>query len=524
MEELDVTEREIFAHVQNTTFSQELKLFAVPGNSNELDKALLRKSGISIRQLNPMMVNGLLKVGGRLGNAPSNGKSKHPIILPFKHPVTDMIIRQHHAEVGHMGQESVLSSLTKEFWIIKGRTAVRRVVRSCLACQRRKARLGEQLMSDLPESRVTPQKPPFTIVGIDYFGPMLVKRGRSLVKRYGCLFTCFTTRAIHIEIAHSLGTDSMINALRRFISMRGCPEQIRSDRGTNFVSANKELNKGIEEWDQSKVDKFCTQRRSKWHFNPPSASHMGGVWERMIRSVRQILKAIPKEQVVSDEVLQTVIAEVVLILNSRPLTRNSDSPEDDDPLTPNHLLHLRASSSLPPGLFDKNDLCCKKNWKQAQYLANVFWRRWLKEYLPTLMERKKWYTPRRNLKKGDLVLVADENYPRGQWPIGLVIEAIASNNGYVRTVKVEQLLQGDYAITRAAQVRNLRGDSSHSHLLRRSIRQLIPIEVDQEEDSNESVESDKNGEEEQVLRPTDRPQRSTGITGQLRRLQNTNKF
>ncbi|XP_046841790.1 uncharacterized protein LOC124435902 [Xenia sp. Carnegie-2017] len=220
MEELDAADREIFAHVQNTTFSQELKLFAVPGNGKEFDKALLRKSGISIRQLNPMMVNGLLKVGGRLGNAPINGKSKHPIILPFKHPVTDMIIRQHHAEVGHMGQESVLSSLRKEFWIIKGRTAVRRVVRSCLACQRRKARLGEQLMSDLPKSRVTPQKPPFTIVGIDYFGPMLVKRGRSLVKGYGCLFTCFTTRAIHIEIAHSLDTDSMINALRRFISMR----------------------------------------------------------------------------------------------------------------------------------------------------------------------------------------------------------------------------------------------------------------------------------------------------------------
>ncbi|XP_046841031.1 uncharacterized protein LOC124435128 [Xenia sp. Carnegie-2017] len=193
------------------------------------------------------MVNSLLKVGGRLGNEPINGKSKHPIILPFKHPVTNMIIRQHHVEVGHMSQESVLSSLRKEFWIIKGRTAVRRVVRSCLACQRRKAHLGGQLMSHLPESRVTPQKPPFTNVGIDYFGPMLVKRGRSLVIRHGCLFTCFTTRAIHIEIAHSLDTDSMINAFKRFIGIRGCPEQIRSDRGTNFVSANKELNKGIEE-------------------------------------------------------------------------------------------------------------------------------------------------------------------------------------------------------------------------------------------------------------------------------------
>ena len=90
-------------------------------------------------------------------------------------------------------------------------------------------------MADLPEDRLTPEKPPFSFVGIDYFGPLEVKQGRSRVKRYGCLFTCLRTRAIHIEIAHSLGTDSMVNALRRFISIRGCPKRIRSDQGTNLI-------------------------------------------------------------------------------------------------------------------------------------------------------------------------------------------------------------------------------------------------------------------------------------------------
>ena len=348
--------------------------------------------------------------------------------MPCKHPVTDMIIRHHHAKVGHMGQEFVLSSLRGEFWVNKGRPAVRRVVRNCMDCQRIKARVGKQFMADLPESRVTPHQPSFTSVGVDFFGPLQVKRGRSIiVKRYGWLFSCLTTRAVHIEIAHYLDTDSMINALRRFSSIRGCSKEIRSDRGTNLVSANKELNKGMEEWDQSKIHNFCVQRR---HFNPPSASHMGGVWERMIRSVRQILKAILKEQVVSDEVLQIMMAEVMQILNSRPLTRHS--PMDDDPLTPNHLLHLRPSSSLPPGVFDKNDLCCKKSWRQAQYLSNLFWRRWLREYLPTLLERKKWYKPKRNLKKGDLVLMADENYPRGQWPLALVTETMESKDIWLR--------------------------------------------------------------------------------------------
>ena len=164
---------------------------------------------------------------------------------------------------------------------------------------------------------------------------------------------------------------------------------------------------------------------------------MNSVTERMIRSVRQILKAILKEQIVTDEVILTVMAEVMNILNSRPLTRNSDSPLDDEPITLNHLLHLRPTTALPPGLFNKEDLNSKRAWRQAQYLAGLFWRRWTKEYLPTLFERKKWTVPRRNMKVGDLVLLADETFPRVQWPLGLITEVLTSRDGYVRTVRVK---------------------------------------------------------------------------------------
>ena len=474
MEELDTAEEVILQHVQRTVFQDELKILLASKKPKNPNTILLRKTGMSIRQLNPVLVDGLLRVGGRLVNARVCSRSKYLIIMPCKHPVTDMIIRYHHAQVGHMGQESVLSSLRREFWVMKGRTAVRRVVRNCMECRRRKARLGEQFMADLPECRVTPNQPAFTNVRVDFFGPLQVKRGRAMVKRYGCLFTCLMTRAVHIEIAHHLDTDSMVNALRRFISIRGCPEEIRSDRGTNFVSANKELNKGIEELVQSRIHGFCAQRRIKWYFNPPSASHMGGVWERMIRSVRQILKAVLKEQVVSDEVLQTVMAEVMQILNSRPLTRNSDSPMDDDPLTPNHLLHLCPTSSLPPGVFDKSDSCCKRSWRQAQYLANLFWRRWLREYLPTLLERKKWYTPRRNLKEGDLVLMADEDYPRGQWPLARVTDIITRKDGYVRTVKVKT---SSTVSTRAKHRRKGNYEMSTT-ILTRPVSKLCLLEMD----------------------------------------------
>ena len=310
--ELQVAEREILKRVQEVAFPEVLNVLSATEccEDNGHPKKILRKAGASIRQLNPQLKEGLLRVGGRLANAPVGYEKKHPVIIPYKHHVTDLIIKQCHESLGHMGQESVLSSLRETFWIVKGRTAVRRVIGRCLNFQRqRKACPGEQFMASLPEDRLIPDKPPFTYVGIDYFGPLEVKQGRSRVKRYGCLFTCLKTRAVHIEIAHSLDTDSMINALRRFISVRGYPEQIRSDRGSNFTKADKELKEAIEGWNEHKINNFCGQKKIEWIFNPPSASHMGGVWERMIRSVRQILKAILKEQLVSDEVLSTVTAE-----------------------------------------------------------------------------------------------------------------------------------------------------------------------------------------------------------------------
>jgi hypothetical protein len=229
-------------------------------------------------------------------------------------------------------------------------------------------------MADLPEDRIKAYEPPFTFVGVDYFDPLEVKQGRSRVKRYGCIFTCLNVRAVHIEIVHSLDTDAMINALRRFTSLRGYPKEIRSDCGTNFMKADKELKANIEEWNQQNIGTFCAQKGIKWTFNPPSASHMGGAWERLIISVRQILRALLKEQIVGDEVLLTVVAEATTILNSRPLTRNSDDPRDEIPLTPNHLLHLRPCPALPPGVFTEHDHY-KRRWKQAQYLANIFWTR-----------------------------------------------------------------------------------------------------------------------------------------------------
>ena len=293
-------------------------------------------------------------------------------------------------------------------------------------------------MADLPVERVTPDRPPFTFVGVDCFGPYEVKRGRSLVKRYGVLFTCLAVRAIHIEVAHSLDTSSFISSLRRFISRRGEPEVMRSDNGGNFVAGNKELKEAVANWNQKAIHESLLQRGVKWIFNPPSGSHFGGVWERCIRTVRKVIGAVLKQQTLDDEGLSTLMCEVEAIVNGRPITKVSDDPDDQQPLTPSHLLLLRSGPVAPPGLFQKEHLYSRRRWCQVQYMADLFWKRWVREYLPLLPERQKWVLPRRNFAPGDIVIVVDDAAHRSKWPLGRII-AVHTNqrDGLVRSVTLK---------------------------------------------------------------------------------------
>ena len=275
---LQKAQEEIIRWVQKLSFPGANRALAnmLPGSSERQVKRATQKEGSSIFRLNPKLRNGLLSVGRRLENASIDEDLKHPFILPSHHHVTELLIQYHHSKVGHLGQENVLSSLRERFWIVKGRSAVRRRLKKCLDCQRKNAPTGEQIMAKLPQDRVTPHEPPFTYVGVDYFGPIEVKQGRNRVKRWGCLFTCLTVRAVHVEVAHSLNTDSMINALRRFINLRGCPKEIRSDCGSNFTKADKELKDAADEWNQQKISGFCAQRGIEWIFNPPWSEPHGG--------------------------------------------------------------------------------------------------------------------------------------------------------------------------------------------------------------------------------------------------------
>ena len=231
-----------------------------------------------------------------------------------------------------------MSILREQFWVIKGRAVVKEVIGKCISFKKRMAPRMTQEMAELPKIRLTPYEPPFTYSAVDYFGPFYVKRGRGKVaeKRWGAIFVCINSRAVHFEVAKSLETDDFILLLMRFLNRRGHVKKLRSDNGTTFVGAEREIKEAIEHIDDGKVRSELLQRGCKWVFRPPGASHMSGVWERLVKSVKRSLKAIIGKDLINEEVLQTVFIEALRIANSRPLRRNSSSPEDDEPPTPSH--------------------------------------------------------------------------------------------------------------------------------------------------------------------------------------------
>ena len=384
--------------------------------------------------------DGVLRVGGRLERAELSFDAKHPIIIPSKHDhIVDLLIRHYHQREGHAGARAVLAAIQQDLWMIRGRSRIRYIISQCIICRKKLAPPCEQVMAALPVPRVTAFERPFASTGVDYFGPFLVKRGRCQVKRYGCLFTCLAMRAVHIEVAHSLDAESFLNAFSRFTARRGLPKAIYSDNGTNFVAGNRILKEEFEKLKsdeaQLKIHHSLRAKEVTWHFNPPLASHSWGIWERMIRSIRRILAAVMDSQVVDDEAFHTFLVEVERILNDRPLVSNGSQPDDLDPLTPSKLLLLHSNACVPPGVFLDKDRY-NKRWRQAQLLANTFWKRWLKEYIPTLQRRQKWLLPKKNLAVKDLVLLVDKDKPRGRWPLGVVEEVFSDEKGIVQRVMV----------------------------------------------------------------------------------------
>ncbi|XP_074029442.1 uncharacterized protein [Leptinotarsa decemlineata] len=428
VEEFEKAELEIIRQSQMSCFFEDIE--RLNRMKNPRKQSRLRNLNLFIGQDN------ILRLSGRLDEAQHlDINMRQPIVLNSRNWMTKLLIRHYH-KLNYQGREQIINHLRERFWIINVRSAVKACISSCSICKKKNARVETQQMGLIPDFRTVQQCRPFMITGIDYFGPMTVTIGRRKEKRYGVIFTGMSTRAIHLELASSLTTDSAIMSIRRFICRRGNPSEIHSDNGSNLCGAEKEMKQAIKELDSNRIQQFCCIRHIKWFKNPPAASHMGGMWERMIKSVKSALKVILTQQSPKEEILHTLIVEIEYTVNSHPLTYVSSDHQDVEALTPNHFLIGKSNEVNPLGISADTNSHLRKQWRVAQRYADLFWKRWIREYVPSLIKRSKWQFNSSDVAEGDIVIIADDSFPRNSWPRGKVTRIFPGPDGRVRVVEV----------------------------------------------------------------------------------------
>ena len=373
------------------------------------------------------------------------------IVLPKRHYVSQLIAKRYHHEVHHQGRHYRSAIRQEGFWVIGGHDVVTKVIRACVLCRKLRGPHLEQCMADLPLDR-TKVCPPFTNVGFDVFGPWAVQTHKTTgggvnTKRWGLVFTCLSSRAIHIKALEAMDSKAFICALRRFFALRSNAKILRCDRGKNFVGAKTELDAAASELDEKKVENFVTECGCKWEFNPRHASHFGGVWERQINTIHRVLDAMFTElsqSQLTHELLVTLMAEVVAIVNAKPIAALPSDTEDPQPQSPVMLLTMKTRpAGPPPGQFIRTDIYTRRRWRQVQFLTEQFWTRCRREYLQSLQPRQKWMGTRWYLCVGDIVVVLDESQHRTDWPLGRVSQVLRSDDSRVRKVKVNVVRDGE---------------------------------------------------------------------------------
>ncbi|XP_062698947.1 uncharacterized protein LOC134284246 [Aedes albopictus] len=440
LEQRDYTAAEacLWRMVQQQVYSGELTVLNQNAQLPKDEQKPLKKQS-TLAKLSPFIdEDGVLQMDSRLNKATAYYaySFRNPVIIPRGHHVTELLIQKYHQRYGHAYVDIVVNELQQRYHIPKIRFVVKSVVKKCMWCRVYRVKAQTPRMAALPHPRVTPYVRPFTFTGLDYFGPLIVKRGRSNEKRWVALFTCLTVRAVHIEVVHSLSTDSCKKAIRRFIARRGSPQQIYSDNGTNFKGAARELAEEIKAINRDVASTF-TNAETEWLFNPPSAPHMGGVWERKVRSIKDALKSLCHKDRLNDEELATFLAEAEMIVNSHPLTFVPVDNPMEEVVTPNNFLLMSSSgANVAARIPVDQDISLKSNQKLMNHLLDQFWKRWIQGYLPTIARRTKWFNDTRPLQEGDPVIIVDEAVRNG-WLRGRVVKVYQGHDTQVRKVDVQ---------------------------------------------------------------------------------------
>ncbi|XP_070509166.1 uncharacterized protein [Chironomus tepperi] len=413
-----------------------------------LYKALpLKKSNPLNKLLIYLDEEGIMRAKSRIADNPENRKKFgidriSPIILPRSNHLTKLIILHYHNAQAHHNEKTVVINLLQRFHILKIKRTVNNVIRNCcMKCKISRAKPETPLMGDLPSDRLAFHLPAFSYVIVDLLGPITVKVLRNvLAKRYILVYSCLTTRALHLEVIENLEAHATLRALQNTFNLRGVPIRICSDNGTNFVGGHNILKHHFDRWNKELLKKGAIIHPIEWDFSPPRAPHMNGSVERIVGLVKKALKHIQKFMDdrcghYDDYGIKAIICEVINMINSRPIEMLAHDDNQHEYLTPNHFIMGRQNAqSVPPNTVEPKILT--QQWEDIKMISNLIWEKWMKTFLPTILMREKWIEHSKPLQVGDVVLTVDPSIAN-TWRKGIIIKVIPGSKNQVRKVIVK---------------------------------------------------------------------------------------
>ena len=389
-----------------------------------------------------------MRAKGRLEKSSLPFDQKFPIVLPAEGYFVELLVSDAHWKILHGGVNDTMAFLRERFWVLRLRQVTRKLVNKCFVCKLIEGKAySSRPFPPLPRHRINMDHP-FETSGTDFAGPLYVKTlefdQQTVEKAYILLFTCTSTRAVHLELVNNLEAPTFLLAFRRFIGRRGAPKLVISDNAKAFKAAE--------------TKKFLQDRGISWQFNMPRAPWTGGVFERMIKSTKRCLKKVLLRSSLNFHELSTMLIEVENMINNRPLTY-IDTDGIDETLTPNHLIHGRR---LPifnhDPVTNPNTKCStQRRFLYRSKVLKDFVKRWEISYLAQLRQSNREHKTNvtRLPKLNDVVLVHD-NSPRLSWKIARVVELLKSSDDVCRAAVIRMCGSGK--------------------LLKRAIRCLYPLE------------------------------------------------
>lgn len=399
-----------------------------------------------LQKLKPFLDDaGLLRVGGRISRANVPHDAKYQILLPKRHPFTNLLIDFYHRTHLHVGPQTLQFALAQTYWILCARDAVRMRTLRCIPCVRARPVAPQPSMAQLPAARVRALRA-FLHTMVDFAGHFHLKsskfRNAKIFKSYVCVFVCMSTKAIHLELVPDLTTESFLNALRRFISRRGYCKNIYSDNGRTYVGCNRYLNELYtflrSESNQFAINNQLANVQVTWHFSPSYASHFNGLVERAVGSLKRHLHRVIGTLTLTQDEFNTLLCQIEAVLNSRPLCPLSNDPADPLPLTPGHFLIGEPLTSLPEFDLSNDNPNRLERWQVIQQAVQHFWKRWSMEYLHQLQQRGKWFHDNASspLREGSVVVLMDNTMPPLRWRLARVHKLHPGVDGVTRVVTV----------------------------------------------------------------------------------------